>query len=76
MGKFIACISTIIFIIAFVVGVQFYWMRKEVSYYNNGIHENCGGEWKRKGVDMGKYKFYYECDKCGEIFCANYEMKD
>lgn len=76
MKKLIAYIATTIFIIAFMDGIRFYWMHKEVSYFNNGIHEDCGGEWKRKGVDIGKCKFYYECDKCGEIFCANYEMDD
>lgn len=76
MKNLIACIATIIFIIAFVVRFKFYWIHEEVAYFNNGIHEDCGGEWKRKGADMGKYKFYYECDKCGEIFGANYEMED
>lgn len=76
MGKLIACISTCIFIIAFSVVVRFHHMHREILYYNNGIHEDCGGKWKRIGIDIGKYKFYYKCDECGEIFCANYEMDD
>ena len=76
MKDLIARIVTIIFIIAFVVGFEFYRIHKAVSYYNEGVHEDCGGEWKRKVVDIGKYKFYYECDKCGEIFGANYKMED
>lgn len=76
MKDLIARIVTIIFVITFVVGFNFYCIHKEVSYYNNGVHEDCGGEWKRKGADMRKYKFYYECDKCGEIFSTYYEMED
>lgn len=34
--------------------------------YNNGIHQDCGGEWVIKGASDGF--ILYECDKCKGSF--------
>lgn len=76
MKNLIACIAAVILIIAFCVGINCYRTHKEVLYLNNGIHEDCGGKWKKIGINVGKRRFIYECDKCGEMLGSNFEIED
>lgn len=45
-------------------------------YWNDGIHETDGGNWRIKGTE-GKYGQFiiYECDKCGKTFEATSRLR-
>ena len=49
-------------IIAFVISVPVVGVREATIHWNNGICENCGGNYKFAGADHGSY--YYSCEKC------------
>lgn len=40
--------------------------KRDEKVYNEGIHQDCGGEWEIKGISNGYYT--YECDKCRKTF--------
>lgn len=39
------------------------------TLYNNGVHAECGGEWKVTPIGRKMNTSYvYMCDKCNEVF--------
>lgn len=64
----------LIFLIIVGIVASLTWNENEqIETFNNGIHEECGGEWHL--VAKGKTVYYYECDKCGITFVSDSLMK-
>lgn len=46
-----------------------------ISLYNNGIHEEDGGEWELVSIHKGN-ECYYCCNKCGDVIHFSYDDLD
>lgn len=65
-------------IIAMVILGCYAEVKQSIEYWNNGICENCGGEYKFSGAthvkNSGDY-YYYTCEECGHTIKTCQIMK-
>lgn len=57
--------------VGFIYGMHKQYEEDKIRY-NNGIHQDCGGEWVIKGTGDGY--ILYECDKCKGSFSATHNF--
>ena len=60
-------------IVAFVISMPVIEVQNAIIHWNNGICENCGGNYKFAGADRGSY--YYSCEKCNHTIKTYSLMK-
>ncbi len=69
MAIILVVVITIVLVCAAITGISA--AKERDAIWNNGIHNDCGGEWQFVGIQHEwRYSssIVYQCDNCGYLF--------
>ena len=65
-------VAIVVIFIAFALAIGWAW-NKEISEWNNGTCDKCGGKYKSFDTDS-QGGVGYKCDSCGNVIWITYPM--